>query len=417
MRHHFGPWATAMPDRSSPQLSTFWRQRLTRLASAAQNDPPGRLIGTLVAILAAAIVPIPTFCGKAVSAQAEQAKAVQVTSYVCTSIVHVHEAVDQHGKPVAPQERKGTTYWLAPGAIRSECNSLDKPGETGLRIVMICPGKGRQSIDIDHENRTYLYSLPCLQKTPLLEQPEAWSELAKSADKDLGTRTIHGKKAYGFEIDLQKVDPRPNVTGRIEIWLDAETHLPIQASGSMKAATLGNERGVSGSFEIGDFRWNEPLARELFDPKPPPGYVDATPDPAEKANDICQALKAYADRNGGRYPAWEEFDAAALIELGKTFGVAVTVPEQGIQIKLHDPQSALAFQMAAKGLSQAYALKQTNDAVYYGKTVSPTDKDKVLLDWKLPDGSRQVIYGDLRTKDVSAEKSKPSGTREPSVAK
>jgi hypothetical protein len=44
------------------------------------------------------------------------------------------------------------------------------------------------------------------------------------------------------------------------------------------------------------------------------------------------------------------------------------------------------------------------DAAYYGKTVGPSDKDKVLFRWKLDDGRYQVIFGDLRAETVTAER-------------
>jgi hypothetical protein len=60
MNASFGPWATAMPSGSNLRLSTFWRQRMTRLASSAQRDPSsGRPAMTVLAILAAVLVPIP----------------------------------------------------------------------------------------------------------------------------------------------------------------------------------------------------------------------------------------------------------------------------------------------------------------------------------------------------------------------
>jgi hypothetical protein len=46
------------------------------------------------------------------------------------------------------------------------------------------------------------------------------------------------------------------------------------------------------------------------------------------------------------------------------------------------------------------------DAAYYGKTVGPADKDKVLFRWKLEDGGYRVIYGDLRAETVTAERLK-----------
>jgi len=36
--------------------------------------------------------------------------------------------------------------------------------------------------------------------------------------------------------------------------------------------------------------------------------------------------------------------------------------------------------------------------------VGPSDKDKVLLRWMLEDGRYEVIFGDLRTETVTAER-------------
>jgi hypothetical protein len=52
----------------------------------------------------------------------------------------------------------------------------------------------------------------------------------------------------------------------------------------------------------------------------------------------------------------------------------------------------------------AYILTKNPDAAYYGKTVGPKDKDKVLMRWKLDDGRYQVIFGDLRAEKATAER-------------
>ncbi len=41
---------------------------------------------------------------------------------------------------------------------------------------------------------------------------------------------------------------------------------------------------------------------------------------------------------------------------------------------------------------------------YHGKTVGPKDKDKVLLRWKLDDGRYEVIFGDLHSETMTAER-------------
>jgi hypothetical protein len=41
-------------------------------------------------------------------------------------------------------------------------------------------------------------------------------------------------------------------------------------------------------------------------------------------------------------------------------------------------------------------LRNNAESSYDGLTVGPNDADQVLLQWKLPDGTTQRIYGDLR---------------------
>ena len=44
---------------------------------------------------------------------------------------------------------------------------------------------------------------------------------------------------------------------------------------------------------------------------------------------------------------------------------------------------------------------ESKEPMYYGQTVTAADTDKVLLRWKLDDGTYRVIFGDLRIEDVS----------------
>ena len=39
MAHQYGPWATAINVGQNPQLSAFWRRRLTMLMSTSQTSP------------------------------------------------------------------------------------------------------------------------------------------------------------------------------------------------------------------------------------------------------------------------------------------------------------------------------------------------------------------------------------------
>ena len=49
-------------------------------------------------------------------------------------------------------------------------------------------------------------------------------------------------------------------------------------------------------------------------------------------------------------------------------------------------------------------VEDKKDPAYYGETVTPKDKDKVLMRWKVSDNEYRVIYGDLLAETVATEK-------------
>jgi hypothetical protein len=48
-------------------------------------------------------------------------------------------------------------------------------------------------------------------------------------------------------------------------------------------------------------------------------------------------------------------------------------------------------------------LRQDKDTAYFGDTVTAKDSDAVLMRWEISDGRYRVIFGDLSTKDISAD--------------
>ena len=51
-------------------------------------------------------------------------------------------------------------------------------------------------------------------------------------------------------------------------------------------------------------------------------------------------------------------------------------------------------------------VQDQNEPACYGQTVGPDDAEAVLLRWKISDEKYRVIFGDLSTLDVTAEKLK-----------
>ena len=49
-------------------------------------------------------------------------------------------------------------------------------------------------------------------------------------------------------------------------------------------------------------------------------------------------------------------------------------------------------------------VKEKKDPAYYGNKVTASDSNTVLMRWKISDNQYRMIYGDLHTEDVNAEK-------------
>ena len=49
-------------------------------------------------------------------------------------------------------------------------------------------------------------------------------------------------------------------------------------------------------------------------------------------------------------------------------------------------------------------VRENKDVVYCGDKVTPEDKDKILIRWKIEKNKYRIVFGDLHAEDVSGEK-------------
>jgi hypothetical protein len=56
------------------------------------------------------------------------------------------------------------------------------------------------------------------------------------------------------------------------------------------------------------------------------------------------------------------------------------------------------------GMFYMTLVQDKKEPVYYGESVGPDNADAVLLRWKVSDNQYRVIFGDLTTGNVSAER-------------
>jgi hypothetical protein len=370
----------------------------SRIARWAGKLTPGQRIalGGVVAAAALALFLVWTISvTRPVSAMEQMAEKIrQAKSCKYTVVGTVTYDSPEPGKPLGRKFRD-THYWLAPGSDRSDFQQTgDK--EWDKDSTNIEPA-GKPRIWIDHLNKRFYREPPRRDfDKSAFDDLELLGEFSGKADRELGTRMIDGKEARGFQIEMRKMEPEYSRPGLAEIWIDAESNLPVLVRYE------GIKRlGQSTTMEMTDICWNIDLDPKLFDTMPPKGYTDGTTKPpplAEQLRQITAALKIYADASGGHYPSKQIDPLGTTEDLCRMLGVTKW---PGGKKEGKAGQAAKAI----NGFQRIGTMRLDNpDFAYYGQTVGPKDQNKVLLRWRLDDGRYEVIFGDLRAETVAAER-------------
>jgi hypothetical protein len=244
---------------------------------------------------------------------------------------------------------------------------------------------------------------------------EKLATLRGKADRDLGRSTIGDIEAPGFEIALWQLIPEAGPADKLRVWYNPKT-----------MSTLRIEADLLRMFcvvRIGDFVWDEP-SDKWFDTTPPAGYEERKlemPPTAKTVAALVKAFRIYAKYCGGRYPdgnmVQTEIVNAELYQKTGMVWAKLTPPKKGGMAPgkkggREFPENVKDYWAAQNGFSEIDNLRQFPvDPAYHGKTVGPNDRDKVLLRWKLTSGDYQVIYGDLHSESVSAQRLKELESR------
>lgn len=345
---------------------------------------------TLGGLGAAAAVCLVAFLASYLSARPVFAQAVEK---IREAKSFSFELVMEPTKPEIPGNTRQKMYWQMPGSCRMESfrTGGDEPGEVSVLFA------DKPGIHINHQTNTYR-TAPARQgaRSPLLLLHDL-GRYSGEAKRKLGRKQIGGNEAEGFEIDIAKIDPSVP-SGSVELWVDVKTMLP-----SLIKIQQGELPVV---MRMENIKWNEKLSAKLFDAEPPEGYTDKTrpeEDIKSKVAKITTAMKLYAELSGGHYPKVKVvYGDVTRDEMFRMAGIEIPPkPEQ------HKDKRYAEILDATNGLARiSVTLRDNPDAEYHGINVGPKDAEEVLLRWKLPDGRYQVIYGDLRSEAVTAERLK-----------
>jgi hypothetical protein len=288
------------------------------------------------------------------------------------------------GKPDPKADKlKVRLTWAAPGSIRTEILADGQP-----QTAFVLP-HGKPGVSIDHREKKYtpLEGKMGMQEMAVHRLINKLAAYTPGEQKPAGTDEIDGLKAPRFDLTLPDIDKRE---WHFRVWAHPVTKRPLQVEFPLQPGGWPEGRNAV-TVRLEHFEWDAKVDG-LFDTTPPAGYRLVVMKPADvvemMTKRIVASLEAYG-KLAGRYPEMEPFDGPkAALEMEK------------LAKKKLDVELVQGFVLI--GVLQSLG----KDAVYHGKTVGPGDKEKVLFRWKLDDGQYRVIFGDLKTETVSAERLK-----------
>ena len=223
---------------------------------------------------------------------------------------------------------------------------------------------------------------------------------------DLGRKTIDGVAAWGIEVSDPKLGTKmgPLLSGgmfdeiTVQLWVDEKNELPIRinATGSSKDGQASMETVYD------NFQWDIEIEPALLKPEIPDDYELIAQGKWETGNEgqeIIEVLRLFVEYADGKYPAsLKTVTVANAIApaLKKKFPPGSPEPSKELIARL--------MKVDRVGLMYTTLEKDGKAPAYYGDKVSAESPEAVLFRWKVNDDTYRVVFGDLRTEDVSAEK-------------
>ena len=149
MTNPYGPWATAINAGRNPQLSAFWRQRLTMLVPASRTSPMLSRRNLLGLVAAAALVcALPTF--HTAPAVAEQEKGFQETNASRKTAAGTKDATPSITvNAVMTKDAYDSRYYSLGAVKKSESSAAKSTHESSLVYGVIDKGDSTPSNELD----------------------------------------------------------------------------------------------------------------------------------------------------------------------------------------------------------------------------------------------------------------------------
>jgi outer membrane lipoprotein-sorting protein len=226
---------------------------------------------------------------------------------------------------------------------------------------------------------------------------------------ELGRSVIDGIKVEGFETMDPAFYGGVMESLKVSLWVDVESWLPVRAEMDFKM----NEQ-MQISAVIYDFQWDVQADATDFEPVIPEDFTalptDGVKMPSMTEEAAIEGMRMFAELKG-QYP--KKLNPMTLIQEFSKLKDSQSPAAEQFRQKLEQAESE--GQRAAELIEMMWPIQSSGgfymtlvadkkEPVYYGESVGPDDADAVLLRWKVSDDQYRVIYGDLTTENVSAER-------------
>lgn len=263
------------------------------------------------------------------------------------------------------------------------------------------PPQGRDMIQVLPASKVYMKSK--LSETQITEiqrrsDPRHWlAELDDYHTVDLGRKTEDGRNLIGVEIDDPAYLAFLFEKAKAQLWVDAETQLPVH----MEIQGTSAEGGIKNHIVATDFDWTTALAPQIFEPSIPPDYtLKADVDLSDTEASALRGLKAFATVTGGQYPSSLDLmtgvrELVMTLQFKRSLDPNAEEPQDPAMPFTSDEMGQiLAFRSACTFFGKLK--KEQSEVAYYGEKLQADHPDMVLLRWLQSDGQYRVVFGDLR---------------------
>jgi hypothetical protein len=227
-------------------------------------------------------------------------------------------------------------------------------------------------------------------------------ELMKGEYTELGRDVINGIEVECIESNNPGIGGGmfDNVVGCI--WVDVETDLPVR----MEMECSANDGSMQMEMVMDEFEWGVEFDATVFEPNIPADYKLAADVemPEMNGEGVIKGLSIFSELTGGQYPSSLDL-MTAMQEVGEVFRESLLSDPNwtpGKQPTSEQMQEMINVQMACVFYGQL--VSEDKDPAYYGDKVTAEFGHAVLMRWKIDEGQYRVIFGDLTTEDVTAER-------------